>query len=119
MKRILTWSVMLGLVLAMVGCQNMQKKETSESEDKMALQNVQPENDAKAEAPQPTEEVAPVPEQPAGGRIHVVQKGETLYKLARQYYNDDQSQWRKIYQANQAQIPNPDQLKVGQQLVIP
>ncbi len=52
------------------------------------------------------------------GRIHVVQRGDTLFKLARQYYND-QTQWKRIYEANRSQIPNKDVLKVGQKLVIP
>jgi 5'-nucleotidase / UDP-sugar diphosphatase len=52
------------------------------------------------------------------GRIHVVQRGDTLFKLARQYYND-QSQWKRIYEANRTQIPNQNVLKVGQKLIIP
>lgn len=60
---------------------------------------------------------------PAGGamgagKIHVVQRGDTLFKLARQYYND-QSQWKRIYEANRSQIPNQNVLKVGQKLMIP
>lgn len=53
-----------------------------------------------------------------GGQSHVVAKGDTLYKLARQYYSD-QSRWKDIYEANRNVIPNPNMLKVGQQLVIP
>lgn len=53
-----------------------------------------------------------------GGRTHTVQKGDTLYKLARQYYND-QSQWKRIYEANRQKIRSQDQLVVGTQLVIP
>lgn len=52
------------------------------------------------------------------GKIHVVQRGDTLFQLARQYYND-QSQWRRIYEANRSQIPNQNVLKVGQKLIIP
>lgn len=52
------------------------------------------------------------------GKIHVVQRGDTLYKLARQYYND-QSQWRRIYEANRSQIPDPNVLKAGQKVIIP
>lgn len=52
------------------------------------------------------------------GRIHVVQRGDTLYKLARQYYND-QSQWRRIYEANRNQLPDPNVLKAGQKIIIP
>lgn len=52
------------------------------------------------------------------GKIHVVQRGDTLFSLARQYYND-QSQWRRIYEANRNQIANPNVLKMGQKLIIP
>lgn len=53
-----------------------------------------------------------------GGRTHVVQKGDTLYSLARQYYND-QSKWKVIWEANKGSIPNKDKLPVGAKLVIP
>lgn len=52
------------------------------------------------------------------GNRHVVAKGDTLYSLARSYYND-QSKWRAIYEANRSAIPDPNKLKVGQELVIP
>lgn len=52
------------------------------------------------------------------GRMHTVQKGDTLYKLARQYYNSA-SRWRDIHEANRDQISDPNRLKVGQTLVIP
>jgi nucleoid-associated protein YgaU len=56
--------------------------------------------------------------QPAGGRKHVVQKGDTLYSLARKYYNN-QSRWRDIRDANKKVIADPNKLKVGTELVIP
>jgi nucleoid-associated protein YgaU len=49
---------------------------------------------------------------------HVVQKGDTLQSLALRYYGT-RSSWEKIYQANRSGLPSKDQLKVGQQLVIP
>jgi nucleoid-associated protein YgaU len=52
------------------------------------------------------------------GKVHVVQRKETLYGLARNYYGDA-SQWKKIYQANQDQITDPNRIKVGMKLVIP
>jgi len=117
MKRILALSLALGLVVGLLsGCEAFKKKNTEESDSKMAIQEIKPDSDANAA--QPTEEPAPEGA-PAGGRTHVVQKGDTLFKLARQYYNNDQSQWRRIWQANQAQVPDPNVLKVGQQLVIP
>jgi nucleoid-associated protein YgaU len=54
----------------------------------------------------------------AGGRSHTVQKKETLYAIARQYYND-QSRWKDIYEANRADISDPNRIRVGQRLVIP
>ena len=58
-------------------------------------------------------------EQPvSGGRVHVVRAKETLFALARMYYNDH-TQWKKIYQANRGQISDPNVIKVGMKLVIP
>ncbi|MSR47064.1 MAG: LysM peptidoglycan-binding domain-containing protein [Planctomycetes bacterium] len=51
-------------------------------------------------------------------RTHIVKKGDTLFALARQYYADV-AQWRRILEANSGRIANKDQLKIGQELVIP
>jgi len=53
-----------------------------------------------------------------GSRYHTVQKKDTLYALARQYYND-QSRWKDIYEANRAELADPNRIRVGQRLVIP
>jgi tetratricopeptide (TPR) repeat protein len=50
--------------------------------------------------------------------LYVVQKGDTLQSLALRYYGT-RAGWEKIYQANRSGLPSKDQLKVGQQLVIP
>jgi nucleoid-associated protein YgaU len=55
---------------------------------------------------------------PAAGGHHVVAKGESLYSIARLYYNDHH-RWREIYNANKGAIRDPNHLKVGQSLVIP
>ncbi len=52
------------------------------------------------------------------GRMHSVQRRDTLYSLARLYYNDHR-QWKKIYEANRVRIANPNMIKVGMNLVIP
>ena len=52
------------------------------------------------------------------GRMHSVQRRDTLYSLARLYYNDHR-QWKKIYEANRDRIANPNMIKVGMNLVIP
>lgn len=54
-----------------------------------------------------------------GGRTHVVGKKETLYSIARTYYNGDHTRWREIYDANRAEISDPNRIRVGQKLVIP
>ena len=47
-----------------------------------------------------------------------MQRGETLYALARMYYND-QSKWRVIYEANRGVMSSPHSLQAGQELIIP
>ena len=54
-----------------------------------------------------------------GGRVHTVGKKETLYSIARMYYNGDHHKWREIYEANRADISDPNKIRVGQRLVIP
>lgn len=53
-----------------------------------------------------------------GSRFHTVQKKETLYSIARQYYGD-QARWKDIYKANQSDIADPNKIRVGQRLAIP
>jgi tetratricopeptide (TPR) repeat protein len=60
----------------------------------------------------------PSPAEPPRAHAHLVQKGDTLQSLALRYYGT-RSAWEKIYQANRSGLPSKDQLKVGQQLVIP
>lgn len=46
-------------------------------------------------------------------------RGMSLAKLARKYYNGTTDAWVYIYEANQLQIPNPDKLSEGLNLMIP
>ncbi len=62
--------------------------------------------------------VTPVESSVNATGTHTVSKGDTLYRLARNYYND-QSRWKEIYEANRDQLANPDRISIGQQLVIP
>lgn len=53
------------------------------------------------------------------GSTHTVVKGDTLFGLARSYYNDPR-RWRDIYDANRTTLGNnPNVLRVGQSIVIP
>jgi LysM repeat protein len=49
---------------------------------------------------------------------YTVKGGDTLSRISQKMYGEA-SQWRKIYQANQAKIPNQNALKLGTILVIP
>ncbi len=49
---------------------------------------------------------------------HVVQKGETLGKIAEQYYGDA-SLYTKIFEANKDVIKNPNLIQIGWKLRIP
>jgi nucleoid-associated protein YgaU len=49
---------------------------------------------------------------------HTVAPGDTLYHLARKYY-DDSTMWKKIYEANEDTMENESSLIEGQILIIP
>ena len=49
---------------------------------------------------------------------HEVKKGETLSKIAEQYYGDG-SLYTKIFEANHDTLKDPNLIKVGQKLRIP
>jgi nucleoid-associated protein YgaU len=51
-------------------------------------------------------------------RTYTVQAGDTLAKIALKFYEDG-SRWTEIYEANKAQIADPNAIQVGQELVIP
>jgi LysM repeat protein len=69
-------------------------------------------------APLPVTNTATTVAPPPKPRTHVVQKGDTLFSLAVRYYGTPTA-WDKIYQANRGSLPNKDQLRIGQSLVIP
>jgi nucleoid-associated protein YgaU len=58
----------------------------------------------------------------AGGstaaRTYVVQAGDNLSKISKQFYGDP-NQYMKIVNANKDQLPDPDKIKPGMQLNIP
>jgi nucleoid-associated protein YgaU len=53
-----------------------------------------------------------------GMRKHTVQSGETLWKIASQYYGDG-SNYMKIFEANTGVLEHPDHIEPGQELLIP
>jgi len=49
---------------------------------------------------------------------HEVKPGDTLSKIAKQYYGDA-SLYMQIFEANKDQLKDPNLIKVGQKLRIP
>ena len=70
-----------------------------------------------------TASVEPVREQtnspaPKQETTHTVQKGDTLWAIAKKFYGDG-SKYTKIYEANKDKIKNPNLISIGQVLTIP
>jgi nucleoid-associated protein YgaU len=55
---------------------------------------------------------------PVPTRTYVVKSGDTLSKIAKEFYGDAK-EYMKIFKANGTQLTDPDKIKVGQELVIP
>jgi 5'-nucleotidase len=82
----------------------------------VAPQPVQPVQPVTAIAPVAPEPAAAPAAAHAAGGSYTVQKGDTLYKIAREHYGDGK-QWQRIAAANPGLSPNT--IKVGQKLIIP
>ena len=81
-------------------------------------------NPPPAPAGKVTPAVTPPAPQPAaaaratGARKHIIQPGDTLSKLAQQYYGN-RAKWRDIYAANRNVMKSETDLRVGTELKIP
>ncbi|HEY6146862.1 MAG TPA: LysM peptidoglycan-binding domain-containing protein [Thermoanaerobaculia bacterium] len=51
-------------------------------------------------------------------RIYVVEKGDSLSKIAKKFYGDA-NQWRRIFDANRNVVKDPDLIQPGWSLTIP
>ncbi len=69
-------------------------------------------------APVTTRPATPAPAIAVGPRKHIVRAGDTLSKLAQQYYNN-RAKWRDIYAANRNVMKSESDMKVGTELKIP
>ena len=125
-------AVVVGSVISLAGCQDGKKDMEPDQSAQLDYGALQPELYATSApiAPDPLAVTAdyqtynqPAPafemsETVPSRSTHVVAKGDTLYRLAREYY-DDASQWRSIYEANRGTLTSPHKLYVGQELMIP
>lgn len=66
----------------------------------------------------PAPAAASTPASPAAPRFHTVVPGDSLTRIARQYYGSA-SRWNEILEANRDIIRNPDSLALGTRLRIP
>ena len=55
----------------------------------------------------------------AAGKTYVVQKGDSLSKIAKDEYGNAENDWHKIFEANRDIIKDPDLIYPGQTLKIP
>lgn len=55
---------------------------------------------------------------PPGATLYTVQKGDSLYTLAKKLYGKPLL-WKKIYEANKDQLPDPAKIPTGTKLIIP
>ncbi|MFQ5862528.1 MAG: LysM peptidoglycan-binding domain-containing protein [Candidatus Brocadiales bacterium] len=67
---------------------------------------------------QPVVEKTSLSDRGSPGMAHRVQQGDTLQTLAGVYYNDE-SQWKRIYDANKGHLSGRETLKPGEVLIIP
>jgi ABC-type nitrate/sulfonate/bicarbonate transport system substrate-binding protein len=96
-----------------------------EPSERIAVKTKLPTAEEKAKAPPPSvEKPPPAPRVAmstlAAGRSqqHVVKLGDTLSKIAGQYY-DSILEWERIYDANKGIVKNPHFIYIGMKLVIP
>ena len=66
----------------------------------------------------PAQPSSPTPVKMAKGEEHTIKAGDTLSKLAEQYYGSA-GKWEKIYEANRESIKNPNYVFIGQKITIP
>jgi nucleoid-associated protein YgaU len=77
----------------------------------------------KPQAPGPLPNMQQPQAQPVGGaasqpRDYTIKSGDTLSKIAKQYYGNA-NEWRRIYDANKSTITDPDKIFPGQKIIIP
>ncbi len=112
------------LAVAMVGCANRRQEEERlpqlESSE-LAYEEPAPRRPTVIEEPPVTPPPPPPPPpEPAGmtGQTYTVQRGDTLYSIARRFYGDGKL-WTRIDAANRGKYKSHTDIPVGTVLVVP
>ena len=66
----------------------------------------------------PMAQAAAAPASAPSSRTYRVQPGDTLSKIAKQFYGNA-NDYNRIFNANRDKLDNPDKIQAGQELVIP
>ncbi|MGI9073477.1 MAG: LysM peptidoglycan-binding domain-containing protein [Bryobacteraceae bacterium] len=74
--------------------------------------------DASLPQPQATQAAAASANVSASGRSYKVQPGDTLSKIAKEFYGNP-NDYNRIFAANRDKLESPDKIQAGQELVIP
>ena len=94
-----------------------QRESNPPSSDQPKLEEITPEQ-TRPEESVPRNETIPPEIQNKKKTIYIVQKGDTLCKIARKKYSDVEF-WTKICEVNKGRIKGPNALYVGQELILP
>jgi nucleoid-associated protein YgaU len=121
--RAFTWTTVVVMAVGVVGCAEKREEELPQ------IDPAELEATAPAPAPEtmtptpmvevetPTPAVAAVPAQTVS-ETYTMQRGDTLYSLARRYYGDGKL-WTRIAEANRSKFRDVTAIPVGTVLVIP
>ncbi len=69
-------------------------------------------------APAKAQAAAAAAEGSTTARKYTVQPGDTLSKIAKEFYGNA-NEYNRIFEANRDKLENPDKIRAGQELVIP
>jgi len=74
--------------------------------------------DSSLPQPQAAHAAAAAANASTGGRTYKVQPGDTLSKIAKEFYGNA-NEYNRIFAANRDKLESPDKIQAGQELVIP
>lgn len=121
-------------VLALIKRQNVRLDHLHVQGDKLVMQGAAPNGDIKNEVWSAIKAVdssysdlscdisvdssIPAPAEASKAQKYTVKSGDSLSKIAKQFYGDA-NQYMRIFEANRDQLDDPNKIDVGQELTIP